>query len=117
MAPVVSLDFRPGGKWEASYDPKARLGDASNILNEVVTYLPQKMLAIRVVRTPPDFRHPEVAKSVWTVMEIDDLGYGRTRVTISMAGWKSGPEWDAVYRFFEWGDAQTLQQLQPKNGS
>jgi hypothetical protein len=52
-APVAAIDFRIGGHWEASYNPAGHLGDPGNILNEVVAYLPGRMLTIRIARTPP----------------------------------------------------------------
>ncbi len=112
VAPFARIDFRPGGIWEASYDPKAKLGDPGNIRNKIVTYLPMKMIVMRIAATPPDFPHPEVAKSVWTILELEDLGFDRVRVIGSMVGWKPGPESDEVYRFFEKGNADVLAALQ-----
>ena len=100
-APVAAIDLRPGGMWEASHDRAAQLGDPGNILNEVITYVPERMLSIRIARTPPNFPHPEVARQVWTVIEIVDLGHGRSRVVTSMCGWKQGPAWDDIYNFFD----------------
>ncbi len=111
VAPVAAIDFRLGGIWEASYAPGAHLGDPGNILNQVISYLPGRMLSIRVTRTPPGFEHPEVARAVWTVIEIEDLGDGRSRVITSMCGWKRGPDWDAVYAFFERGNAVVSEHL------
>jgi uncharacterized protein YndB with AHSA1/START domain len=111
VAPVVHLDFRIGGKWEASYNPEAKLGDPANIVNEIISYLPMEMLSIRVVNTPPNFPHPEVAKAVWTVMLLRPEGDTHTQYSISMAGWQSGQEWDAIYAFFDQGNAYTLKKL------
>jgi len=111
VAPVVAIDLRLGGMWESSYDPNAHLGDPGNILNEVISFLPERMLSIRVARTPPDFQHADVAKQVWTVIEIVDLGQHRSRVATSMCGWKSGPDWDAVYSFFERGNTIVAEHL------
>ena len=111
VAPVAGIDLRLGGRWEASYDPKAHLGDAGNIINEVISYVPERMLSIRVARTPPGFEHGDVAKAVWTVIEISDLGQGRSRVSTSMCGWKPGADWDAVYTFFEQGNTVVSERL------
>jgi len=111
-APVASIDLRPGGFMESSYNPKGHLGDPANILNEVIAFVPQRMLTIRIARTPPNFPHAEVARQVWTVVEIADLGHGRSHLTASMYGWKQGPEWDAVYGFFEKGNQVSAQRLQ-----
>jgi uncharacterized protein YndB with AHSA1/START domain len=110
-APVAAIDLRLGGIWEASYDPKGHLGDAANIINEVISYVPERMLSIRVARTPPGFAHGDVAKAVWTVIEIADLGQNRSRVSTSMCGWRAGADWDAVYAFFEQGNTIVAERL------
>ena len=48
-APVVSIDLRTGGLMQASYDPKATLGDPSTIAHEIVRLHGGK---IRVESTP-----------------------------------------------------------------
>ena len=111
VAPIAAIDLRMGGIWEAVYDPKGHLGDPANIINEVISYLPDRMLSIRVARTPPGFAHGDVAKAVWTVIEIADLGQGRSRVSTSMCGWKSGADWDAVYAFFEQSNTIVAERL------
>lgn len=113
-APVAQIDFRLGGMWEASYNPEAKIGDPANIRNEIIAYEPMKMMAVRIVNTPPNFPHPEVAKAVWTVFDFEDLGFDRTRVTSSMVGWKSGPEWDQIYKFFEHGNAIVFDKLEKR---
>lgn len=112
LAPVAAIDFRVGGNMETSYSPNGRLGDSTNIVNEVVTYLPNEMFTIRVVHTPPGFQHPDVAKSLWTVIQFQPASKRRTRVVVSMVGWNTGPDWDAVYRFFDRGNAYTVAELQ-----
>ena len=110
-APVAAIDLRLGGLWEASYDPRAQLGEPGNILNEVISFLPERMLSIRIARTPPGFPHPEIARQVWTVIEIADLGAGRSRVSTSMCGWKRGEGWDQVWTFFERGNTVVAESL------
>ena len=110
-APFVAIDLRPGGHWESSYNPAGHIGDPANILNQIIAYVPERMLAMRIARTPPGFPNPEVAKQVWTVIEMTDLGNGRTRATGSMYGWQQGAEWDTVYRFFERGNATVFDKL------
>lgn len=111
-APVVHLDFRIGGKWEASYKTDARIGDPENIVNEILSYLPFEMLSIHIVSTPPAFPSPMVAKQVWTVMQFEERGTSQMSLKVSMLGWQSGPEWDQVYAFFERGNASTISSLQ-----
>ena len=110
IAPVIALDLRPGGTWEATYDLDGKIGTPGNIQNEVLVYVPEKLLAIRIKTTPPRFPHPEVAKGVWTVIWFEDIGGGKTRVTTEMLPWKSGSESDVLYKFFESGNDLTLRR-------
>lgn len=114
VAPVAQIDFRVGGIWEASYNPRAKIGDPGNIRNEIITYVPLRMLAIHVVNAPPKFPYPDVIKNVWTVIEFEDLGLNRVRATASMTGWKTGPSWDAVYKMFEADNAIVFGKLQKR---
>ena len=114
LAPVVALDFRIGGKWEVSADPHGQLGDPGNIVNEVISFLPLSMISVRVARPPSTFRHPEIVTQVWTVYQFERVGADRTRLTVSMAGWKTGTDWDETYAFFERGNAYTMAQLQKR---
>jgi uncharacterized protein YndB with AHSA1/START domain len=111
VAPVASIDFRVGGIWEASYDPKAVAGAPGNIRNEVVAYVPLRMLTIRCVNTPPKFPFPDEMKRLWTVIEFEDLGGTRVRVTASMVGWKPGPSWDGLYQMFEGANRIEFENL------
>ena len=110
IAPVIAIDLHPGGIWEASYDPDGKIGASGNIRNEVLSLVPERMLSFRIKATPPGFPHQEVAKSVWTVIWFDDIGGAKTRVTIEMLPWKSGSEWDTLYKFFEAGNELTLRR-------
>ncbi len=112
LAPVVSMELKVGGHWEASYDPRGRLGDSTNIVNQVVAYLPGELLVTRIERTPPTFAHADVAQGLRTIFQLRALPDGHTHLAVSMIGWQSGPDSDAVYRFFERGNAYTLASLQ-----
>jgi uncharacterized protein YndB with AHSA1/START domain len=84
VAAIVSMELRPGGFTESAHDTRGHLGDPANIRNEVIAYVPERMLTMRIAQTPPNFPHPEVARQVWSVIEIADLGHGRSHFTGSM---------------------------------
>jgi uncharacterized protein YndB with AHSA1/START domain len=111
VAPLVAIDLRIGGIWEASYDPSARLGDPGNIMNEVLSFIPERMLSVRIHQTPPGFPHPELAKQLWTVIELVPSSESSTTATVSMLGWGDGEGWDTLYDLFNRGNHFTLQQL------
>jgi hypothetical protein len=45
------------------------------------------------------------------VLQFDDAGPGRTRVTCSGVGFGSGADWDELFEFFRQGNAWVLEQL------
>ena len=110
-APLVGIDLRVGGLWEASYRPGARLGDDANIRNRVLAYVPEQMLTIAVDRAPPGFAHADLVRTLRTVIELEPAGANATRVRVTMTGYGAGEGYDALYREFERGNAWTLGKL------
>jgi uncharacterized protein YndB with AHSA1/START domain len=111
-APVAFVDFRLGGFIESSYDPKGKIGAPGNIRNEIVAYVPQRMLATRNVQAPPAtaFDAPTF-QQLHTVIFLDPVGARATRVTVVQPGYGTGEKFDGVYTHFARGNAWTLQQL------
>ena len=111
-APVAFVDFRLGGYIEATYDPKGTIGAPGNIRNEIVAFVPQRMLAIRNTQAPPStaFDAPTFQK-LHTVIFLDPAGPNATRVTIVQPGYGTGEKFDGVYTHFARGNAWSLQQL------
>jgi uncharacterized protein YndB with AHSA1/START domain len=109
--PVAQIDLRTGGIIESSYGPAARLGSRDNIRNEILAYVPGRLLVIRNVQAPRSFVHPELFQRTVTVIEFAPAGPGRARVTITNTGYGAGEGFDRLYRQFEWGDAFSLASL------
>lgn len=114
LAPVVEFELKTGGKYDTNYRPGSRIGDAGTIHNEVLAYLPRKMLSFKVGLTDRFPAGPRQAGTLFAVLEFDRISDQKTKVTISMAGWGSGPDWDQVYEFFDRGNAYTLASLQQR---
>jgi uncharacterized protein YndB with AHSA1/START domain len=110
-APVAAIDLKVGGYMEASYDPKSHLGDPDNIRHEVLGYLPGELLMFRNVQAPKGFKHQELFARTTTVIQFEDLGQGRTRVTVSGVGYGQGKDYDELYAFFHSGNAYLLEML------
>jgi uncharacterized protein YndB with AHSA1/START domain len=110
-APVASIELRVGGFLEASYDPKARLGDPNNIKHEVLGYLPGELLLFRNVQAPKGFKHADLFARTTTIIQLEDLGQGRTRITVSGVGYGPGKEFGELYDFFHAGNAYLLEML------
>lgn len=104
------VDLRIGGDIETSYSADAPLGSAATIINQIVAYVPGRMLAIRNTRAPAGFAHAEEFTRTVTVIELTPLD-GGTRVDLHGVGFVPGPAFDALYQMFLVGDAYTLQLL------
>ncbi len=111
-APIADVDFRLGGTIEAAYDRNGRIGAPSNIKNEIVAYVPQRMLAIRNIQAPPKlpFDGPTFQK-IHTVNFFEPIISTRTRVTVAQPGFGKGPAYEGVYKFFAAGNRWSLEQL------
>ncbi len=114
--PFVTMDFRVGGVIESSYTAGAKAGDPNNIKNEVVAYLPGRMLAVKNTQAPKSFPYPQEFATTVTVFELAAEGPDATRVTATGVGFGEGPGYDWLLEKFEQGDAWALDQLRMSFG-
>jgi uncharacterized protein YndB with AHSA1/START domain len=114
-APMAHVDFRLGGIIETSYDAAATPGQPGNIRNQIVAFVPQRMMAIRNVQAPPKTAFDAATfQSLHTVLLVEPVTDRRSRVTFVQPGYRSGEPWDTVYRHFAWGNGWTLGQLKTR---
>jgi uncharacterized protein YndB with AHSA1/START domain len=114
-APVAAIDLRLGGLMETSYDVRAGLGAPNNIRNEIVAFVPRRMLAMRNRQAPPNTPFDAATfQSLHTVLLMEPLGDKSTRVTVVQPGYGSGAAYDGVYRHFAWGNGWTLERLRER---
>lgn len=107
----AEVDFRTGGMIETGYAPGSVAGAPGNIGNQIVAYVPGRMLAIRNVKAPPGFPHAAEFAETATVMELDPVGDDQTRVTLTATGFAPGAAYDTLYAFFRQGNGLTLETL------
>ena len=110
--PVAHITLGNDGMMESSYKLDGKIGDPDNIRNRIVAYVPQHLLVIHNVHVPKGapFK-PEFIEKIRTVIEIDDLGGGRTRIVESGVGYGEGPSFDDLYRHFSAGNAEEFSDL------
>jgi len=106
--PLARVDMRVGGIVETNYNAEAKFGSRDNIKNMVVAYIPGRLMVLRNVQAPRTFVHPELFQRTVTIIEFVAIDDGHTRVTITNSGYGPGPDFDRIYKMFEWGDAYTL---------
>jgi uncharacterized protein YndB with AHSA1/START domain len=109
--PFAVVDFRVGGIIETNYEAAGHLGQSDNIKNQVVAYVPGRMLALRNVQAPPSFPYPKEFAATATVFELKAEGPSATRVTVTGVGYGQGAAFDWLLDKFKQGDTWTLDQL------
>jgi len=110
--PVAHITLGNDGMMESSYLPAAKIGDPDNIRNQIVAYVPERLLVIHNVHVPKGapFK-PEIIDKIRTVVELEDLGGGRTRIVESGVGYGEGADFDAMYKHFSDGNAEEFADL------
>jgi uncharacterized protein YndB with AHSA1/START domain len=107
----ADVDLRIGGEIRAHYDANAKLGDAETIVNEILAYEPERMLAIRVKRAPASFPHQEAVGALWTVLYFTPSGADMTHVRIVGLGYRDDPASQSAREFFTKGNRWTLDHI------
>jgi uncharacterized protein YndB with AHSA1/START domain len=117
LAPVVDIDLRIGGTLRAAYDANAGLEGDTAVVNEILAFDPQRMLAFRVAQAPRDFPYADAVASMWTVVYLDAVSADATRVRVVVNGLGEDDAGQATRAFFERGNAQTLRGLEERFGT
>jgi uncharacterized protein YndB with AHSA1/START domain len=112
--PVAKIDLRVGGMIEASYEASSKFGDPNNIKNQIIAYIPNRLLIIHNVQAPAGFVDSALFQKTVTIMEFTAVDANTTHVTLTNAGYGQGKGFDDVYSHFEWGDAYTLHELRTR---
>jgi hypothetical protein len=76
-----------------------------------MAYDPPRMIAMRIRKPPRDFPFKEAWKHTWTVVTLTPLDGNRTHLRVSSLGYGADAESMAMRRFFERGNAHTIQTL------
>lgn len=100
-----------GADWRTSSDRSSDLDDDTVIHNRVLAFDPGRMLAIRTVNAPADFPFPNAILDTWSVLYLETMDENHTKVTTKMFGFNESQESQEMRRFFEWGNAYELEQL------
>jgi len=119
MAPVIQVEMRNGGRWEASYDKTKKIGDSGNIINEVLCVVPLEMYVMRVAQVPDNFPFdPELVYQARSIVQFESVGEDRVKLTFTGTGYGEGSDWDRIYRVSVSANCYTLKEFgkRVKNG-
>ena len=99
FAPEARILLDVGGEYEILFDPHAQPGSRGAEDLKILSYVPEEMLSFEW-RAPPEFSEIRKEKS-WVVVQLDEIGRKKVRVTLSHLGWKEGGDWNAAYKYFD----------------
>jgi uncharacterized protein YndB with AHSA1/START domain len=110
--PVERMTLANDGIVESSYETHARIGVDDNIQNKIVTYLPERLLAMQNLHVPKGAPFdPILIASIRTIIQLDAVDATHTRVTVSQVGYGEGAGYDDMHRHFHDGNAYELNML------
>ena len=90
------------------------VGDPNTIVNEVLSFEPERMLSIRVQQAPANFPLPQAVRRMWTVIYFQRLEPGMTNVRVVGLGFGEDADSHKLREYFRKGNAETLEQLQKR---
>lgn len=99
---------------ETSYTPGARPGDASTIRQQVLLRLPERLMIFRTVKAPKGFAHFDTFTNVLSVVELDQVGERRTRVSLIGSPYPNTDAGRRLLGFFEKGNTISLDRLRAR---
>lgn len=114
MAAHAEIDLRIGGIMKTQYDPNGAVDDSTSIHNTILCFEPLKMLSIQVSKAPEKFPFPKAIKQMWTIIYFESKGENETLVRSVCLGFTEDEESKNMRKFFEHGNAQTIQGLQKR---
>jgi len=107
----AELEVAIGGEIRTHYDPDGRLGDPDTIVNEILAYDPERMLAIRVKQAPQSFPFREAVRGTWSVLYLYPLGQDMTHLKLVGLGYRDDAESQRMREYFAQGNRGTLDRL------
>jgi uncharacterized protein YndB with AHSA1/START domain len=110
-AALAEVDLKIGGLIRSHYNPQGKLGDAETVVNEILAYEPERMLAIRIKQPPAGFPHQDAVAGTWTVIYMNPAGDNMTQVRIVGLGYTDTPQSQALRKFFAEGNRWTLDHI------
>lgn len=107
----AQVDLHIGGEIRAHYDAAGKLGDPETIVNEILAYEPERMLALRVKQPPASFPQPQAVREIWTVLYFTPSGADMTHIRIVGLGYSDDSASQSIREHFARGNRWTLDHI------
>ncbi len=114
MTPLADIDLSVGGLFRTNYNPDGEIGDATTIVNQIISFEPERMLSMQNVQVPEGFPWEVNFQQTWSVIYFEPLGPDRTQLRVVGLGYGEGGDWDTLYNYFKGANAQVLDELRKK---
>lgn len=111
MVAEGTIDLRIGGLMRTSYTKGSDLKGPDVIENKIISFDPERMLAMQCVRTPNNFPFKKAILDVWTVLYFDAVGTDKTKVTCRTIGFDGTQESTNLRLFFMRGNKMEMDEL------
>ncbi len=112
IAPVAHVELKSGGYIVTNYDKTKSLSDSSSIRLNIVSYLENKLLILKVTLNDNFSKRVQSEdQDLQEIIQFVPAGPGKTKIISSMIGWGTGPDWEKTYEFFVKGNTWTYQEL------
>lgn len=103
MCQKASVELKLGGRYEIFFSTEPPLGERGSEGCQVQSYVPERMLSFTWNAPPaqPTMRQ----RRTFVVLQFTPAEGGKTKLELTHGGWKTGPEWDQTYAYFDraWG--------------
>lgn len=104
--PFVHVELKNGGVLEEGFTADAKPAD--RIRHQIIAYLPERLLVLRNISTPPGLPGADLYPNIVQVISVEPREGGVTRMTISHTGYGEGAGYDKLYAFFRNGNGGYL---------
>jgi uncharacterized protein YndB with AHSA1/START domain len=111
VTPLADIDLKVGGEWRANYNPDGALGDASTIVNTILSYDPKRMLSLKATGFPEGFPFKEAAQETWSVFYFTPVSETKTQITVVGMGYNDTEQSQKMRSFFAVANRYSMDQL------
>jgi len=110
--PHAKIDFRVNGVMETSYAQEFTVGNPQNIKNQILGYVPNKLLILKNIQAPGGFISPELMEKLVSIFEFEAIADEKTKIIIYGVGYGNDEESKKLINFFYQGNSWSFKQLE-----
>ncbi|NER18640.1 hypothetical protein [Spongiivirga citrea] len=112
FVPLAEVDFKIGGTIKSSYNKNARIGDSTTIVNNIINFVPKKVITLQAELSPhfPEFMKQD-AKDFYNIIYFSSIDNATIEVTSYGIGYKNTAKYKALLDFFIKGNESSYLNL------